>query len=232
MLSIFVMPKYAHIMKDFQLPMPMVAKFLIAMTQSVAPVMAALGAVLFILASQVAINEFSSAAPRRWTSVLRSLFDRVRWITPILGRLDRDRGLADVCLTVAEGLDAQRPMNAAVAEARQAHLNVVLRSRIKQWSDALERGLSPGEAAAAAKLPEMMSGMLGRERDVPNISATLHFLERYYRSRFSRLQLLLRESGVPILALLGGACVIIVALAVFTPMIAMVEHISLPVVRP
>lgn len=232
LLSIFVMPKYQQIMKDFRLAMPMFTQFLIAMTQTIAPIMAALGALLFVLASQVAINEMSSATPRRWTNMFRSLLDHVRWFTPILGRLDRDRGLADVCLTVAEGLDAQRPLNAAVAEARQPHLNVVLRSRVKQWADALEQGLSPGEAAAAATFPEMMSGMLGRERDVPDIASTLHFLERYYRSRFSRLQLLLRESGVPLLALAGGVCVVVVALAVFMPMISIVEHVSVPIMRP
>ncbi|CAN5465894.1 N/A [soil metagenome] len=232
LIAIFVMPRYAQIMKDFRIPMPVVAKWMIAITQSVSPILVALGVILFVLASQVAVAEITSITAHKWTGIFRRVLDRLRWVTPIIGRMDRDRGMADVCQTVAEALDAQRPLDAAVAEAYQPHLNIVLAARVARWSNELARGLSPGEAAAAAHLPELVSGMLGRVRAVPNIATTLRFLEQYYRSRFSRLRVLLREAGLPLLALVGGLCVVFVALSIFTPMIALIEVVSLPQIRP
>jgi type II secretory pathway component PulF len=226
------MPKFQQILKDFKLPAPPIMRLMIELTAGLAPILAAIGLLLFILASQVAVGEISRARPRRWVNSFRGLIDRVRWITPLVGRLDRDRGWADVCQTVADGLEAQRPMIAVVADARQQHLNAMLATRVGEWADALAQGLPPGEAAAAARLPAFISGMLGRERDVPNIAETLRFLERYYRSRFSRLQLLLRESAIPLLAITGGACVLFVALSLFTPMMMLLQHISVPWPRP
>jgi type II secretory pathway component PulF len=226
LISFFVLPKFSQILKDFKLPQPFVMKLMIALSSSVAPIVMALGVLLFILASQVAIGEIRQSRPRRWTRLFKGLVDRVRWVLPIVGRLDRDRGWADVCQTVAEGLDAQRPMNLVVADARQPHLNVMLTQRVNVWMEGLEQGLSPGEAAAAARCPNLISGMLGRERDVPDLVATLRFLERYYHSRFSRLQLVLRESAIPLLALIGGGCVLIVALTIFQPIVTMLREVS------
>jgi type II secretory pathway component PulF len=231
-ISIFVMPRYQQILKGFGIARPWVMQLLIELTSTIAPVLAALGVLLFILASQVAISEISRARPRRWTRAIRGLIDRVRWVTPIVGRLDRDRGWADVCQTVADGLDAQRPLSAMAAEARQPHLNVMLARRVATWGDALAQGVAPGDAATAARFPELISGMLGRDRDVPDLPATLHFLARYYRSRFSRLQIVLRDSAIPLLALTGGAGVLLVALSLIAPIVAITERLSLPWPRP
>jgi hypothetical protein len=66
----------------------------------------------------------------------------------------------------------------------------------------------------------------------PNVAAVCRFLERYYRSRFSRLETLLRESGVPLLALCGGAAVVLVALAVFQPIAVLLQSVMTFKVRP
>jgi type II secretory pathway component PulF len=235
-LSIFVMPKFNQILKDFGMwPPPPAMRWVIALSQGVAPMIAAAGAILFLVAGQVAVEQFGAPSMRWWQArhgYFRTTIDRIRWIMPIVGRLDRDRGLADVMATVAEALEAQRPLNLAVAEAHQPHLNAVLAERVNEWGQGVAAGMSPGDAAARASLPSIVSGLLGTTRPAPNIAAVCRFLERYYRSRFSRLQLLLREATVPLLALFGGAAVVLVALAVFQPMIVLLERVATIQVRP
>lgn len=234
-ISIFVMPKYQQILRDFRLPPPPMMRWVIALAQGIAPIIAAVGIILFMIAGQIAVAQLGRPS-LRWRQLrhgfVRTMIDRARWVLPIVGAMDRDRGMADVMATIAEALDAQRPLVLAVAEAHQPHLNAVLAERVNEWGQWIAAGLSPGAAAAKAGLPRYVSGMLGTTRPTPNIAAVCHFLERYYRSRFSRAEALIRESGVPIVALLGGAAVVLVALSIFQPIVMLLDRVAVFKVRP
>jgi len=234
-LSIFVMPKFQQIMKDFHQPPPASMMWVIAISRGVAPLVTTLGVILFLVAGQVAVEQLGRPNMRPWQlrhGLMRTMIGHLRWMLPIVGTLDRDRGMADVMGTVAEALEAHRPLHLAVAEAHQPHLNAVLAERVNQWGQGIAAGLSPGAAAARAGLPAIVSGMLGTKHPAPNVAGVCRFLERYYRSRFSRLETLIRESGVPILALCGGAAVVLVALAIFQPIIVLLQSVLTFKVRP
>jgi type II secretory pathway component PulF len=92
----------------------------------------------------------------------------------------------------------------------------------------LDRGLALGEAARQAQLPVLMSGLLGTAHAPPDVVAVLRFLARYYAARFSRVVVLLREAAVPVLALGagGGGVVATIALAVFVPIVRLIDTVS------
>ena len=70
--------------------------------------------------------------------------------------------------------------------------------------------------------------MLGTARTPPDLVAVLRFLSRMYGARFSRTLIILRESVVPILALVGGVVVCAIALSVFGPLLVMIQTVSMP----
>jgi type II secretory pathway component PulF len=226
MLTIFVMPKFQQIFKDFHQQLPPVTRWMIVMSQTIAPLASVAGAVLLILACRAAVDELLRRGLPRRKGFVRMTLDRVRWAIPIVGGLDRDRGLADVLSVIADSLESHRPLHAAVAEASQPHLNVVLSERVDQWGEGLEHGLALGEAARRAGLPPIIAGLLGTAHMPTDVVAVLRFLSRYYGARFSRAVILLREAAVPALALAGGAMVGFVALSIFGPMVSLIESIS------
>jgi type II secretory pathway component PulF len=59
--------------------------------------------------------------------------------------------------------------------------------------------------------------------DIVNV---FRFLARYYDARFSRLAILLNSAVPPALALLFGAIVAAVALAMFLPMIRLIDQVN------
>jgi type II secretory pathway component PulF len=212
----------------------MATRLIIAVADGLAPALAVVGILLFLRFGGDAFGEIVSRRSRRFhrRGFVRTLLDHVRWVTPVLHALDRDRGMADVCLTIAEGLEQHRPLPAAVAEASQQHLNAVLAGRVNEWAQNLSDGMAVGAAARSAYLPSLVVGVLGSAREVPDVAAACRFLERYYRSRFSRTYILLHEIGVPLLAFAAGAVVLMIALAIFSPMNAMLDKLAtLPVIR-
>ena len=151
--------------------------------------------------------------------------DRVIWFTPVLGRLARDRGLADALHAIADALEAARPASDALREAELPHLNVVLRDRLAGWAQFVNEGEGFVNAARRAGMPRLVVGLLATSQPADLVSA-LRFLASYYHARFSRLTLLLSAAAGPMLALVFGAIVAAVALGIFVPMTRLADSIQ------
>lgn len=226
MLVIFVMPKFQVIFKDFHTPLPAVTQLMISFAQVLSPVASLAGAVLLIIACRSAVDELFRRGARRHKSFIANTIDRLRWMIPFVHGLDRDRGLADVCAVIETSLESHRPLPSAVAEARQPHVNAVLVERVAAWAEGLDEGLTVGDAARRARMPQMIWGLIGTDRQPPDLVAVFRFLSRYYGARFSRAEILLREAAVPALALGGGLLVAFVALSIFEPMMSLIFTVS------
>jgi type II secretory pathway component PulF len=222
MIAIFVMPKYAQIFRDFGIMLPHVT---LALNRAVAvwgaplAAAAALGVVWIVSRS---LRDLLRGRPA--TSPIRNLWDRAAWWTPVVGRLARDRGLADALHVVADAIDAARPAPEALAEAQLAHVNVVLRDRLDRWARLVDEGESFAGAARRAGMPRLVVGLIATAQPA-DLAGALRFLARYYQGRFSRLTLLLSAAAAPALALLFGAVVATVALGVFVPVVRLLDSI-------
>jgi type IV pilus assembly protein PilC len=222
---IFVMPKYQQIFKDFGIRLPYITTRVLDLTSNLAGPVAIvmLIALLYVCGSSWS-QLFTSRAPRQ---SLRWMTDRIVWYTPVLHAIARDRGLTDACTTMADALDNGRTLIMAVFEAAQPHLNAILRNRIELWGRFISAGQDTASAAREAGLPSLISGMIVAGSRSDHLPATMRFLARYYQTRFSRTATVLRNATLPILAIVMGVLVATIALALFLPIISLIDAVLL-----
>jgi type II secretory pathway component PulF len=225
--GVFMLPKFAQIFRDFKIELPGITKTLFVLRgESTFIVLLVAVIVLLITVGQAFRQLLSSGKPLY--NPLRSLFDRVLWYMPVVGPMQRDRGLADACSVIASSLDATHPLDAAIAEAALPHLNGVLNERIIEWSKFVSDGEPLDAAARRAKLPDILCGLIGPAVRSGTLSDTLRFLARHYESSFSRTWYLLRGAAVPSIVLIFGAFVLWVMVGLFAPLIALIQTMSWP----
>jgi len=225
MLNTFVMPKFQQIFKDFQVPPPApMQSYLRYSAAMLLPVMIA-GVLLFIhLLSTLARESFSPKL--RNFSPLRTLVDHLYWYLPVIGNLERDRGLSDVCQALSSACRSSRPMDVAVAEAANLHMNSVLKEGIAEWAMGISAGAPLSAAAKDARLPGLVVQMIMPAQSSSDLSVTFDFLHRYYASRFSRTTILLNAVLIPLVTLIAGTFVLFTALAIFGPIVALSSSVS------
>jgi type IV pilus assembly protein PilC len=159
-------------------------------------------------------------------AVLEWLGDRLLWHLPVAGRMTRARGLADVCNVLADALGAGSSPVSALTDASELKLNGILRRRVRRWAERADAGLPLADAARAAGMPKLIVGLLATTAAGDDLPRVLRFLARYYESRFSRAAELLRSAAAPLLAVVFGALVLVVALAVMTPLVELVDALA------
>jgi type II secretory pathway component PulF len=232
MLSVFVMPKYQQIFRDFALPLPWVTTFTMQWSRALAPPIALIMAVVVLIITGRFLWE--TFRPFNIDLELGGL-DYIRWAMPGVHGLVRDRGLADVCALLADATEAGMPVDRALMEASHLNINRVLRDRIDAWSKGVVEGQGLSESARRARLPRLLVGMLApasrapggaAEPDEAAVSGVFRFLERYYRSRFSRSLYLLQGMLIPLVVLVMAVVVIFVALALLAPVVALTNALS------
>ncbi|HZZ43172.1 MAG TPA: type II secretion system F family protein [Tepidisphaeraceae bacterium] len=222
MLSIFVMPRFQDIFRDFGIPLPAITVTLMSFTNVLGPIVAALSLLLiFILAGRALWDVF---VPRRPRIATRWFIDPLEWT--FARRSALDRGLADICNLLADAAEAGLPLTTALAESEHLDLNHFLRRRIEHWRRLLDTGSSLPDSARAAHLPPILVGLL--DTTPADLAAVLRFLSRYHAGRFSRTQALLRAAVVPAIAFTMGILVAIVALGLFVPLISLINAVSAP----
>jgi type II secretory pathway component PulF len=222
LLSLFIVPKYEQILRDFNVTEPAVTVAVMSVGQSFAPCVCIFAVVITLIAEGRALRRLLSPTRPR-TNPLGSAWDHIAWRTPVLRTLAQNRGLADACEMMAAAVEAGRPVDQTIAQAAQPHLNAVLRDRLRDWGALVAEGLPLGEAADRAQLPALIGGLTGSAVRAGNLSAALRFLAGHYESSFSRAAILFQAAAVPAVVISLGAAVMAVALALFEPMLLMIQ---------
>lgn len=235
MVMVFIVPKYAQIFRDFGLRLPPITQALIDLSYGVA-VSAEAYSVFILVAMMTAAVLFSRSIARALAGSsksdvpewLRRAAGRGIWVTPVIGRIVRDRQHALVCEALAEALRAGRPMPEAIGLATLPALNVVLFERMAAWRTGVETGQPTAVAARAAKLPrllgELLAGQAVHERD--NAAGAVEFAGRAYAARAVRAFAAV-SAVVPVATtLLLAAAVAFVALAMFTPIVTLIDSLG------
>jgi MSHA biogenesis protein MshG len=225
MIPIAVLPKFEKILHDFHQPPPWSTGWMIHLVHQSYGL---IGGPLFILIGLLALGPLGPYLARLFFPTRQDppfgglVRDQLIWWTPVLHGDVRDRGLADLCDFIADAAEAGRPLDQALRNAQQTQANAVMRWRVAQWADAIERGQSIHDAARTAHMPPLVVGMLATVRSVDDLGEVFAFLARYYEFRFSRRRELLRALYVPFIVAAMGAIVLLIALTVFQPMIALI----------
>ena len=215
--AVFVFPKLKEIFSDYDSQMP-------ALTTAVFGIAEVAGGPLFFTTLLAAVLYLLYLLYELIWGGRRGLtlgpFKALFWYVPVIGHLQRDRGYADVCFTMRQGLLGGLTEPQALAEAVQLRLNPVLRARVRAWAQYLSGGASLQAAAKSANMPALVSGMLGPGVDVPQ---SLSFLSRYYTARVGRLASLLAAAALPTFVILMAVLAGTVIVSFFLPMVALID---------
>jgi type II secretory pathway component PulF len=227
--SVFVLPKYMDIFRDFGLELPALTRMIGGLWMYVLAPVGAVAALVTLLAMGRMVAE--TVAPL-WGRVnfgpLGDLPGLLAWWTPVARGVTRGRGLADVCHVLADASAAGRPMHAALRDAARLNVNVVLRRQVQRWGEAVEQGTPFAEAAREAGMPRLVVGMLATTsaRGAADAAGTFEFLARYYDGHFSRAAALLEASLVPAMVFVFAFLVGSAALGLFLPMIKLMNRVG------
>ncbi|MEX0745886.1 MAG: type II secretion system F family protein [Phycisphaeraceae bacterium] len=229
LISAFILPNFVEIFEDFDVRLPWMTQWMIDWLPIIGVLLLPLSALLGLTAAGRATwSMFStpSHVPPPWTPVT----DVVVWMTPGAHALVRDRGLADAFHLAADALRAGVPLHEALAQASALRVNGVLRRRLHRVACEVEAGRELGDAARQAGLPALVVGMLGAAHG--ELVRTFDFLARYYQHRFSRLAELARATAVPVVVLAAALAVGWVVLAMFLPLVALIDGTTVDALNP
>jgi type II secretory pathway component PulF len=208
MVMIFVIPKYQRILADFKTPIPPVTQGLINVAKLITdswPLQ-----MLVLLVAAVVVIYKAQRSVGLWKAPI--------WMTT-------SRQYSDVCHVIGTSMAAGMPMQSAVLSASELSISTVLRARLVQCAEQMQLGVACADAARNAGIPRLIVGLTGTASTQAAVEA-FAFLSRYYATRFSRLSILLHAAAVPAMVFCFGFVVAFVALALFMPMIAMLDHLS------
>lgn len=224
LMVVFVIPKFERILRDFKVSMPAPTRIFLEFMRAIAN---GYGWVFLLLAliacvAWIGWDVMQILHPRgpSFFTRRRDLFvDRI----PLLSRVRQDHALADVCWAISAGCRDNTPLSTILRELLTLPLHSAISVRLQRCYAAIEAGQSPADAAAAADLPPLLASIL-RTAGV-RLPDALDVLGDYYDARSHRLLTLLRSAATPIATLFFAFIVLGIALAIFSPMQAMVEHL-------
>ena len=224
----FIVPKFEAIFEDFNIALPwQTVKTFIAIRHLAIPILVLVAAAILTVAAwalQQSLHGIEGAA-----QPLRSVTDRLIWLTPVARSAARDRGLGDACGLMVESLKAGDSIEAAAYQAGELKANIVLRRRLQRFADALQAGKSLRGAAEGARLPKLMVGLLATGQAVSDPARVFDFLARYYANRFSRTAVMLQASVLPGIVLTASLLVGWIVYSVMLPLVVLIEDTTMKV---
>jgi len=230
LIPIAVLPKFEKILHDFHQPPPWSTHWLSNLVNSAfGPIGPPVAFILIGILAMAPLGPYLARLffPNRADPPFGGLVrDQIIWWTPVLHGDVEDRGLADLCDFLSDAAAAGRPLDQALRQVQQTQANAVMRFRVAQWADAIERGQPLHDAARAAHMPPLMIGMLAAVRSVDDLGDIFSFLARYYEFRFSHRREMLRALYIPFVVAAMGVVVLLIALSVFQPLILMIQAMT------
>ncbi|MBN1492060.1 MAG: type II secretion system F family protein [Phycisphaerae bacterium] len=219
---VVIVPKYVEIFRDFDALLPPLTVALIHATESVsfaAPIIGLWMAIVVPIAIYVYFRPRRADAPR----LASQIADHLRWYAPGLRRHEFARGMeagASLLRLFAEsGMDLGR----AARLIARTDMNIVLRDRIRWFADALTAGASPPEAASQAGLGDVFAAALRSAQAGASLDESLRFVTDYYGALCSRFWIVVRNLAWPLSVLMIALAVAVVLLAMFLPLVQLID---------
>jgi type IV pilus assembly protein PilC len=223
--TIFLMPKYEQLFKDYGMQLPAATRSMLAFIANVGPVVCILVVIVALMMLGKALWDVFAPLGKGVHPARAASFWVASNFPPTRGMI-RNRDLADVFDVLADATDSGLTIESAIAEASALHTSQSVHRMLVRWQDYLHGGESLSDAARRAGVPDLCTGLLATSQGAGDVPAAFRFLSRYYRDKFSRTLILLRAAFIPIIVLLFAIPVLWVCLALFTPIVSVIEHIS------
>jgi MSHA biogenesis protein MshG len=210
-LNVFVIPAFAKVYRGLNTELPLITRILIAFSDFFVHYWGALAAFVLALAGGLA-----------WalrTESGRRIRDQTLLQVPIFGPLVRKAALARFTKSFGLALDAGVTVVDALQVALETTGNVVLSERIGQMKASAERGETLAKAARATGVftPTILQ-MIAVGEETGALGEMMNEVADYYQKEVEYAVRGLAAQIEPIMIVLMGCMVLVVALGVFLPM--------------
>lgn len=219
MLTIFVIPKFWHIFRDFGQPRPWLTtalfdeRFFLPLSIALA-VSGALGILLLLIAP------LAELITRRGSARSQS---RVWAFVPWLGASRRHRRLADLYFAVAHAVEAGVSLERTLASV--PGLDGRRLGAATVFAHALSEGKPFADAARAARLPPGDATMLGLAADTAHLGRACRFLADHHDRESERTRRFLSAVLSVGMIFVAGAVVLLLVLSMWVPMLTLIETV-------
>lgn len=227
-MSVYVTPRLSMVMRDFGLK-PSGALNTIA-SLDIAASIAALVMILILLVVIVrtTMGFFVTRSRRAWYKGLLDLLSG--WVPGLRGVL-MSRDMGDVCDVLADAVALGRPLTQALGIANQPQLHGAVSRRLARWQLTMEEGLDPVDAATAARVSPLLSGMM-RSAGPDGAEPALRFVARAYHSRTHWWATLFNATLPLVGTIIVGSLVLWIASTLILSMTDLMDVTSKVSVRP
>jgi len=218
-IAVFVIPNFAPLFKILGNEIPWPTKVIMGTSDLVVKhgVALGLGAVLAIAGIRRYIK--TDAGRYRW--------DGYKLKIPVLGELLRQSILSRVTRSLAISLEAGLPMIQALTLLSRSAGNEFLAERLLRLRDAVERGDSLSRAATTSGVfPSLVLQMMLVGEETGELTRLLQEISGFYQREVDHRLKNLTAMLEPLLLIVVGGLVLILALGVFLPMWNMIAKVG------
>ena len=224
---ISVIPKYRDIFVDYGTPLPAHTQALIRVADCFADnfIFGCMACFLLVAAGAALVILWPSARRAGGARAAAWLLDTIRWCIPIVRDIEQAWATAASVDVLGMGCAAGLPMDRAAEAASQIDVNVHVRARFREFATMLAQGEPPENAARRARLGPVAAGAIGSVvRGCPPDVALGH-AARYYRAAARRWWHVLGQFVWPAITVTSGLMVGFIALALFEPLVALINSV-------
>ena len=224
---IAVIPKFKEIFKDFGTPLPPLTLKVIAFCEFMTDSgLLLILMVLFLIG--VAVGIYLHLRPRRvgslrWTS---RVADWIRWHIPGWHSIEFSTGMTAALRTMRMAVRSGLDVASSARLAATVDVNNQLRPRISHFADLVEAGTNVRAAAGRAGLGDVTGVALSSGQRNADLDAGLRYAADYNEALTNRFWILVRNLSWPIATLILGVLVGLVVVALFEPLIALIDSVT------
>ncbi|TSC69385.1 MAG: type IV pilus assembly protein PilC [Parcubacteria group bacterium Gr01-1014_56] len=220
-LTTFIFPKLMPIFVSLHVELPWTTRALIATSEFLRnDWLYLILSIIFILAAWFILR-------RRFIQV-QYLGDRVLLRLPFAGAITRSYNLTNFCRTLGLLLKSGVQVSEAMVITAETTNNLVYRRAYIRIAKCIVKGepISRQLEKERPLFPDMLTHLVAIGEQTGNLSATCTYLGELYESEVDELTKSLSSSIEPVLMILMGILVGIIAVSVITPIYAITQHLS------
>lgn len=223
----FVIPKFQEIFNDFDVALPALTIWLIGASKWVAgqnPGQKVPGAI-WVAASPVLVFMFFKVV--RKTQFGRATTDVIRTKIPVIGQLIRKTAIARFTRTLGTLVAAGVPILEAILITRDTSGNYVFEKALTKVHDSIREGESFAKPLREAKVCDaLVVNMIDVGEETGDLDAMLMKIADNYEEEVDVAVASLLSLLEPFMVVILGGIVGTIVLALFLPLVAMIESVS------
>jgi MSHA biogenesis protein MshG len=210
-MSTFVIPKFAPVFAQLKTGLPLPTRLLLGSSAAVRDYWPyTLGCLALLV-----------YGARRYVATIdgRMRWDRFKLRVPVLGKLMYEATLSRICRSMAISLSAGMPMTQTLAVIARSSGNVYMSEKIQSLASNVERGDSLHRAASASGLfSPLVLQMISIGEETGALPELLDEAAGFYEREVDHTLKNLSASIEPILIVVVGGMVLVLALGIFMPL--------------